>query len=125
MKDGLDYKVMMQPNLGCGIIVTLRINTCMAYSEPILNSCFNEEPLVDSRRDLDFLVLEHYSRCSRTWSPKRSMDGATLLKRRLGSTRSFYNSWKPAFSRASISICLRLVSSSQAKQMEYVAIPIG
>ena len=57
MRDGFDCKVMIQPNPGWGIMVTLRMDAAMVCgAKPMLSSCFDERPLLDRQIDLDFLV---------------------------------------------------------------------
>ena len=57
MGDGFDCKVMIQPNPGWGIMVTLRMDAAIFCAEPMLSSCFDEGPLLDRQTNLDFLVL--------------------------------------------------------------------
>ena len=49
--------MMMQPNLGCGIIVTLRIDVSMAFAEPMLSSCFDIGPLLNRQKTWIFWFL--------------------------------------------------------------------
>ena len=84
--------MMMQSNLGCGIMVTLRIDSSMACVEPMLSNCFNEGPLVDCRTDMDFLIPRYCSKYCGICMPDRSSNGAALVKRQLGGTCSFYGS---------------------------------
>ena len=58
--DGLDYKVMMQLNPSCGIIVTLETDAYMECHELMVSNYFDKGSLEDHQIELDFLLLQYY-----------------------------------------------------------------
>ena len=46
----------MQSNLNWGIMVTFRMDACIAFEEWMLSNYFEEGPLLDLHTDFDFQV---------------------------------------------------------------------
>ena len=105
----LDYSVIMQPNLGWGIIANFRTIPYIASTETTICLCFAKCALLDRRTTLDNLVGGIKSENSGILIPDISSGGAELVKSRVGVMRSLGGRWKHAFSRAKISERVRMV----------------